>query len=517
MRSSSPSKGDLVGSDAKLAFSDYSAIVEEAKRGCTGVDKDEKTYSSVANTPSARARLGSSGSLTETVVSTPQERQAEGLQRVPLVAAALEGLPHPPKSQLDSALAHQGRRRPSMVQPSYTSSETTLAEHDIFLREFPTPTPQLSQHTEYPPLAVTLPRQCRNTTHLPPSDGNGLNDWEADDIPLHPRAEVQGGGNAKAVPVDSASTSGQPSDSHWHDLDMAPAPDRPGRSAALCPLHNAEGPMPVRLDESGDSDDDAGSHTRPMFSCCEDYSQRDSWRYNRPRRHGLEFPLHAFQVVNSVFTLVGLAMFGASVIPGYALLYSDGYPVLPSLIVTSVLTAIIIVTVYASWLTVTFVENGDIEDEGNFCTYCCRRTRDESRHCKSCNKCISGFDHHCKWLNVCIGSKNYRIFLLYVTANVLGMVYVLIQSILYLAVWWWEIAAHNIFFRLGTFLALVIVLLALPPLGHLLGFHAMLIIQGKTTYEHILAKRESAWNYDSGVASKTKARCLCATKKPPGR
>jgi palmitoyltransferase ZDHHC9/14/18 len=52
-----------------------------------------------------------------------------------------------------------------------------------------------------------------------------------------------------------------------------------------------------------------------------------------------------------------------------------------------------------------------------------------SRHCYLCNRCIDNYDHHCEWLNQCIGSSNALIFLLFIVALWLQMLFVIVICI----------------------------------------------------------------------------------------
>ncbi|CAD2222757.1 DHHC palmitoyltransferase, putative [Angomonas deanei] len=212
---------------------------------------------------------------------------------------------------------------------------------------------------------------------------------------------------------------------------------------------------------------------------------------NAPRRHGMQRPLHLLQIIAGVIKFLGMLFFWSSVFPGYILLYLDGHhDCLAELIVFSVLIFIGMMSLGTGWAIVTFRENGDYSKTGDLCTYCRRRTKDDSKHCKACNKCVEGFDHHCKWLNMCVGRRNYRGFLCYVISAVTTMTLAMISGIVILAKWWKQLEAHNVYFRVGPILLCAVMLIGLPAIVHLLGFHIMLNIKGLTTYEYILQKRE---------------------------
>lgn len=70
-------------------------------------------------------------------------------------------------------------------------------------------------------------------------------------------------------------------------------------------------------------------------------------------------------------------------------------------------------------------ENGNnvLTEECNirFCYTCLHIKAPRSKHCHECDVCIECHDHHCVFVNNCIGLNNHRLFLLYVTAQVLHL------------------------------------------------------------------------------------------------
>ncbi|EAN79584.1 hypothetical protein, conserved [Trypanosoma brucei brucei TREU927] len=241
-----------------------------------------------------------------------------------------------------------------------------------------------------------------------------------------------------------------------------------------------------------DSPADRVRNHPPCASCCVDRSNPDSWRYNKPRRHAFQWPLHSLQIMAICTIVTFTALFVSSVVPGYVLLYRDEgcSECLWEVIVSSTLVLTSIVCTSGLMLVIAFRENGDINDEGEPCSFCERRTLLDSRHCKACNKCIEGFDHHCKWLNMCIGSKNYRLFIAFVTSALCSMVLGLIAAVVFLAKWWNRLLPYSVYFRAGPLLFCALVLLTCVPLIHLLGFHIMLNRANMTTYEYIMSKRQ---------------------------
>lgn len=227
----------------------------------------------------------------------------------------------------------------------------------------------------------------------------------------------------------------------------------------------------------------------PLFSCMVDTTDPDSWKGGPVRRHALHRPFHAQQIGAQCVTVIGLTIFFTAVLPGYLHLrrLPNPDPRLSELIPFLCGAGIGICLLLGGFFYVSLVENGDIEEEGLTCQFCQRRTHNDSKHCKSCNKCVTGFDHHCKWLNTCIGSKNYRAFLCYLVGVNLGMMTAFVAALVMCARWWDDLT--HPYYQWGSVVLCALMLVALPAVIHLLGFHIMINVLGETTYEHIMRLR----------------------------
>ncbi|KAG5484787.1 hypothetical protein LSCM1_06613 [Leishmania martiniquensis] len=247
--------------------------------------------------------------------------------------------------------------------------------------------------------------------------------------------------------------------------------------------------------ESEDAAEDSGKVPRsaePCCSLCVKIEDPDSWRHSQPRRHAFERPLHSLQVTAFVFELLLIGLFWSGVFPGYVLLYTqDHQDCLAELIVFAILVLLGMLWLYTSLILVSFKDCTDRSNMGELCMFCRRRTHEDSKHCKACNKCVEGFDHHCKWLNMCVGDKNYRIFFSFVSAAVCVTLSGFAGGVTYLVRWWHVLAEHHsAYFRAGPIVMCALMVLGVGPMAHLLLFHTYLCIVGKTTYQHILERRE---------------------------
>eukprot|EP00927_Polykrikos_kofoidii_P017156 TRINITY_DN17782_c0_g1_i1.p1 TRINITY_DN17782_c0_g1~~TRINITY_DN17782_c0_g1_i1.p1 ORF type:complete len:293 (+),score=33.43 TRINITY_DN17782_c0_g1_i1:52-930(+) len=131
------------------------------------------------------------------------------------------------------------------------------------------------------------------------------------------------------------------------------------------------------------------------------------------------------------------------------------------------------------------------------CQYCARSVRLGSKHCWDCNKCVAGFDHHCMWLNTCIGRKNYRPFLVTVSAHftVLSLTVILAGLLIVFEDGRFDQYEQDWAFESDWKLIVsACALLFFMPLWclhvFLLGFHAYIFALKMTTYDYIKMKRQ---------------------------
>ncbi|CBZ24563.1 putative zinc finger domain protein [Leishmania mexicana MHOM/GT/2001/U1103] len=283
-------------------------------------------------------------------------------------------------------------------------------------------------------------------------------------------------------------------------------------------LHHTEGGADDGC-ESEDWAEDGRKIPRSAEPCCSLYvnvsKDPDSWRHSQPRRHAFERPLHSMQVMAFVFELVLIALFWSSVFMGYIMLYTqDKQDCLAEMVIFAILVLVGMVWLYTSLILISFKDCTDYSNSGELCMFCRRRTHVDSKHCKSCNKCVEGFDHHCKWLNMCVGAKNYRLFFSFVSAAVCLTLFGFIGGVTYLSRWWHMLAErHSAYFRAAPIVMCTLIIVGIGPMAHLLLFHSYLCIVGKTTYQHILEKRERAVEFPSGETEerfrKTRPRPCC--------
>ncbi|XP_018420838.1 PREDICTED: probable palmitoyltransferase ZDHHC12 [Nanorana parkeri] len=139
------------------------------------------------------------------------------------------------------------------------------------------------------------------------------------------------------------------------------------------------------------------------------------------------------------------------------------------------------------------------------CGYCLLKQPMRARHCKSCNHCVRRFDHHCPWIENCVGEKNHRVFMLYLTVQLVVLLWAfrLAWSGFHFEATWID------WLRLNVFLLLAFILVGIftAVVGLLLACHLYLISCNFTTWEFMsyyrisyLKQRDSDSNpFDRGT------------------
>ena len=132
------------------------------------------------------------------------------------------------------------------------------------------------------------------------------------------------------------------------------------------------------------------------------------------------------------------------------------------------------------------------------CLHCVKRLQDGKRYCSICRKSVSGLDHHCPWLNTCIGFRAYPMFFLLTTCGAAQFSLQFIVGVLLLCqVDGWKLGDGAI---VGVHDSVPwMVLLGVHSAGlfalasayvSLFFFHLHIVIEGISTYEWMLRRRE---------------------------
>ena len=58
----------------------------------------------------------------------------------------------------------------------------------------------------------------------------------------------------------------------------------------------------------------------------------------------------------------------------------------------------------------------------NVCKQCLCVKPPRTHHCRKCGRCVLKMDHHCKWVSNCIGQRNLKLFIVFLTYNLLVQV-----------------------------------------------------------------------------------------------
>lgn len=235
--------------------------------------------------------------------------------------------------------------------------------------------------------------------------------------------------------------------------------------------------------------------------------------------HGFERPFHPLQITSWIVFTTDAVVFS---IVGLPLLQ---YGETVQIIVGTVYFLSILALIFA-WLKATWCDPSDPHlkqkdksdftqeefEELPFCEDCNCPVFPRSKHCRACDKCVHVFDHHCKWLNNCVGQDNYPHFALAVSSVAVMTGIVLICSILILVGFiideeTLEDKLREVYggtpkeFVIATLTTLVVVNLPLCLLDvQLVLFHVFLTMQGFTTFEYIVNKRDLELEEEEAIA-----------------
>lgn len=158
---------------------------------------------------------------------------------------------------------------------------------------------------------------------------------------------------------------------------------------------------------------------------------------------------------------------------------------------------------------------GAAAPEVEWCSYCQVHTLVTSKHCRACNRCAHGFDHHCRWLNNCVGEANYGLFFALVAsldALVLLEGALCVASLVHSARDERGQGATGDDHRHRALVALLLAALlpAAVMLTQLLCLHVWLAVEGMSTYEWIVQRRDSAMGLPVRPKAGPRRRGCCA-------
>uniref|UniRef100_A0A8D0EZE1 Palmitoyltransferase n=1 Tax=Strix occidentalis caurina TaxID=311401 RepID=A0A8D0EZE1_STROC len=122
------------------------------------------------------------------------------------------------------------------------------------------------------------------------------------------------------------------------------------------------------------------------------------------------------------------------------------------------------------------------------CGYCMVKQPMRAKHCQLCQHCVRRYDHHCPWIENCVGEKNHPLFIVYLSAQLVVLLWgghVAWSGLYFEQSWEW--LQHNILLLMSFLMIVIFTIVVLL----LLISHLYLISCNTTTWEFMSHHRIS--------------------------